>query len=121
MSATLAITALWYQIRIKKTVIKTVKETPAIMIGIAMVIIYLWSSLRSHLFSNLDNCLWVVLGIHNDVDNCPFVSNNDQKDTDGDGIGDLCDNCPATSNADQKDHDSNGVGDACDTEIDTDG
>ncbi|RKH36840.1 lamin tail domain-containing protein [Corallococcus sicarius] len=74
-------------------------------------------------------------------DNCPFVSNADQKDTDGDGKGDTCDgcpaeagtcanpdpadfdydniltpadNCPLVANADQKDTDADGVGDACD-------
>lgn len=34
-------------------------------------------------------------------DNCPLVPNRNQKDGDGDNVGDLCDNCPATSNADQ--------------------
>ncbi|NOK19350.1 amidohydrolase family protein [Corallococcus carmarthensis] len=74
-------------------------------------------------------------------DNCPFVANADQKDTDGDGKGDLCDGCPADAttcaaqdpsdfdydgitaptdncplvvNVDQKDADGDGVGDACD-------
>ncbi|RKG60846.1 DUF4215 domain-containing protein [Corallococcus sp. AB011P] len=74
-------------------------------------------------------------------DNCPFVANADQKDTDGDGKGDLCDgcpndaatcsvadpsdfdydgvssatdNCPLVANPDQKDTDGDGLGDACD-------
>jgi hypothetical protein len=74
-------------------------------------------------------------------DNCPFVANQDQKDSEpakkvcgqavaesagqqqgqscsilptGDGIGDACDNCPLTHNKDQKDSDKDGLGDACD-------
>jgi hypothetical protein len=34
-------------------------------------------------------------------------------DSDGDGIGNVHDNCPSVANADQKDTDGNGVGDAC--------
>jgi hypothetical protein len=70
-------------------------------------------------------------GIVDIKDNCPTVSNPDQKDTDpgvsicglegdgpgvtpkpcitmapGDGIGDACDNCPAIVNPDQKDSDA---------------
>lgn len=30
-------------------------------------------------------------GVNDDVDNCPAVSNPDQADTDGDGLGDACD------------------------------
>jgi len=46
-------------------------------------------------------------------DNCPYVSNPDQKDTDGDLIGDACDNCPLVPNLGQQDSDGDGVGDAC--------
>jgi hypothetical protein len=35
-------------------------------------------------------------------------------DTDNDGVLDATDNCPTTSNADQKDKDGDGLGDACD-------
>ena len=67
-------------------------------------------------------------GIKNEVDNCPFVSNKDQKDTNRNKIGDACedfdtdriinakDNCPEKYNPDQTDSDNDGTGDACDKE-----
>lgn len=54
-------------------------------------------------------------------DNCPKIYNRDQKDKDGDKIGDVCDNCPDTSNRDQKDMDGDGIGDVCDIDADGDG
>ena len=66
-------------------------------------------------------------GIFDDVDNCPNVPNNDQADTNNDGIGDACsddtdedgiidamDNCPLASNPNQEDENGDGIGDVCD-------
>ena len=47
------------------------------------------------------------------ADNCPNTTNPDQKDSDGDGLGDKCDNCPRVVNAGQKDSNDDGTGDLC--------
>ena len=83
-------------------------------------------------------------GIIRKYDNCDFVANTDQLDTDKDWVGDACesdpdkdgvedyegtdsggnnigDNCPTISNRDQKDTDRDGKGDKCDSDIDNDG
>jgi hypothetical protein len=73
-------------------------------------------------------------GVKDSQDNCIETPNPDQKDTDGDGIGDVCDedidgdgvpntrdNCPLIPNRDQKDTDNDGKGDVCDEDIDGDG
>ena len=49
------------------------------------------------------------------------MSNTDQADDDGDGIGEVCDNCPGVANSDQADSDGDGAGDICDPDDDNDG
>ena len=72
-------------------------------------------------------------GVPDSRDNCLGVSNPDQQDLDGNGVGDACegtgeapeldtdgdgvpdfkDNCRLTANEDQQDSDGDGIGDAC--------
>ena len=76
---------------------------------------------------------WVSVNVDTDndsiedvEDNCPFIANTDQLDSDTDDIGDVCDldddndgvldsldNCPLIVNSGQEDYNNNGVGDAC--------
>lgn len=73
-------------------------------------------------------------GIPDIIDNCDGLANGDQRDQDGDNIGDLCDddvdgdgianafdNCPMIPNLSQIDSDGDGIGDVCDPDFDGDG
>ena len=53
-------------------------------------------------------------GLDNDVDNCPFVSNPNQKDSDEDRVGNACDNAEDVKNLNQYDTDRDGIGDVID-------
>ena len=50
-----------------------------------------------------------------------LVTLDNEKDSDSDGAGDEFDNCPDISNPDQNDFDGDGIGDACEEDIDGDG
>ena len=82
-------------------------------------------------------------GLLDRVDNCPFMMNPGQNNSDGDRYGDACDdlphnatewrdsdadtigdnadNCDFTANPRQLDYDNDDQGDACDPDIDNDG
>lgn len=68
--------------------------------------------------------------ISNQVDNCIDIANENQLDTDGDGLGDVCDddddndgvldmddNCSLMANPNQEDTDGDGLGDVCDDNL----
>lgn len=61
--------------------------------------------------------------VGDNCDNCPSYNNPGQEDSDNDGKGNLCDNCPTTVNPSQEDTfppQGNGIGDACDCEANFD-
>lgn len=73
-------------------------------------------------------------GVEDSADNCPAIENANQRDSDGDGQGDVCDDdrdgdriqndqdiCPDVGDPSQSDLDSDGIGDACDSDLDGDG
>lgn len=52
--------------------------------------------------------------IESSTDNCPYVANAAQINSDTDALGDACDNCPTLDNPDQADCDGDLEGDVCD-------
>lgn len=52
-------------------------------------------------------------GVFDATDNCRSLSNSAQDNQDGDDFGDVCDNCSLVANNDQTDTNGNGIGDAC--------
>jgi hypothetical protein len=66
------------------------------------------------LFLGLNGYSCTSSGVVQPLDNCQFVSNATQLNSDSDTLGDACDNCPTNANQTQIDADSDGVGDVCD-------
>ena len=80
--------------------------------------------------TNIDNCPYIANDDQGDLDddlrgdacdNCPDKPNFRQADQDSDGVGDMCDNCLERMNTNQNDLDGDGLGDACDVDADGDG
>jgi len=61
----------------------------------------------------------VVAGFIDGIAN--IIVRDNERDGDGDGVFDDVDNCPFISNPDQADFEGDGVGDACDSDTDGDG
>ncbi len=59
-------------------------------------------------------------GYLDDEDNCPEVYNTRQTDSDEDTVGDACDNCRYMDNPDQMDTDFDGRGELCEDDFDSD-
>ena len=85
-------------------------------------------AMARYLFDDDDND-----GVVDDKDNCPFLSNPDQKNHDSDDDGDACDEDDDNDNikdkddlfpldpTESRDHDGDGIGDNADTDDDNDG
>lgn len=78
---------------------------------------------RTHRYKNaLHKALYHLLGVSTFLqDNCRDISNTNQQDMDGDGVGDICDNCVVYPNPNQRNADNDTTGDKCDGDDDNDG
>ena len=75
-----------------------------------------WSSTRFSILTNLAWYVWVKVGdvTYDWMSSSYYVWPVRGPDRDDDGLQDHEDNCPTVSNPDQKDVDSNNIGDVCD-------
>ena len=87
--------------------------------GVSTWIIKLWLSSYFALFHpcfDHHTTVW----LESFQDNCPYIPNANQLDSDWDLDGDVCDNCKLFRNTNQADLDVDGIGDVCDQDLDGD-
>lgn len=86
-----------------------------------MKYIYLTIVQRQRCISNWEQFYYVYANIFNYIIVSCYVGDLCDTDIDGDGVNNDIDNCPFYSNSDQADADGNRVGDICELDHDADG
>ena len=98
------VTTAYLRLTLTKLTLTTM-ERVTLVLWILTVMVSLTSTKKNlnnkKVTNEVSKCCCFNEGILNENDNCPYVYNVDQRDTDRDGVGDHCDNCPLEHNPDQ--------------------